>query len=454
MGGANHCIYCMFGTVSGGVCTRCGKPASEPNRPMEALPARYLLGRQYSIGRVLGNGGFGITYLAMDLKNRRRVAVKELFPRYPKESFRRTGAQITVAQSERQYFDYVKKRFRQEAQALYELRDVPEVINVYHLFEENGTVYYVMEYLEGMDLQHYLAEHGRMQWVEMVTPLCIILRALRSLHNKGLIHRDISPDNIFIPNEGGAKLIDFGAARDFTGNRELTAILKGNFAPFEQFRSEKQGPWTDIYALCATLYLAMGRNLPVKATDRMVALAYGEKDPMTPIQELCPDLPQHVAKALDWGLAVSAKDRPQTVPEFAERLFPGRNIFINETVVPPTRNPSRRFPSENGHAMRQPGHCVQCTGGMYKGRSMKLSPGASALFGRNDDCTVRYPVNSQGISRRQCSVMLDNKGIVYVRDENSSYGTYVNRNRLKPMVWQPLKSGDRIRFAMEEFCVL
>ena len=92
MEGAKNCIYCMFGSISDGFCTRCRKPASEPNRPTEALPARYLLGRQYSIGRILGNGGFGITYLAFDGKNRRRVAVKELFPRYPRESFRRTGA--------------------------------------------------------------------------------------------------------------------------------------------------------------------------------------------------------------------------------------------------------------------------------------------------------------------------------------------------------------------------
>lgn len=107
--------------------------------------------------------------------------------------------------------------------------------------------------------------------------------------------------------------IDFGAARDFTGNRELTAVLKGNFAPFEQFRSEKQGPWTDIYALSATLYFAMGGKLPVKATDRMVALAYGEKDPLLPIQALCPDLPPHVAKTLNWGMEVTAKQRPQPV---------------------------------------------------------------------------------------------------------------------------------------------
>ncbi|MCI9416299.1 MAG: protein kinase [Eubacterium sp.] len=439
MEGAKNCIYCMFGSISDGFCTRCGKPASEPNRPTEALPARYLLGRQYSIGRILGNGGFGITYLAFDGKNRRRVAVKELFPRYPRESFRRTGAQITVTGEERQYFDYVKKRFRQEAQALYELRNVPEIINVYHLLEENGTVYFVMEYLEGEDLKHSLARRGRMRWEELEEPLRMILRALDALHHKGLIHRDISPDNIFLPRGGGAKLIDFGAARDFTGNRELTAVLKGNFAPFEQFRSEKQGPWTDIYALSATLYFAMGGKLPVKATDRMVALAYGEKDPLLPIQALCPDLPPHVAKTLNWGMEVTAKQRPQTVAGFAERLFPG----------------------ENGHAAQQEGdsqtgngHCVRCVNGILKGRSVPLSPGVCTLFGRNNDCGVRYPVNSQGISRHQCSMMLDNKGIAYIRDENSSYGTYVNGGRLKPLVWQPVKSGSRIRFATEEYLVM
>lgn len=457
MEGAKLCIFCMLGTVSNGVCTRCGKSDLEPNRPTEVLPARYLLGRQYSIGRVLGNGGFGITYLAWDCKNKRRVAVKELFPRYPKESFRRTGMNIMVTQNERSYFDHVKKRFREEAQALYELRDIPEVINVYHLFEENGTAYYVMEYLEGEDLQHYLAKHGRMTWAELVNPLCKILRALDSLHKKGLIHRDISPDNIFITNAGSAKLIDFGAARNYTGSRELTAILKGNFAPFEQFRSEKQGPYTDIYALCATLYFAISGKLPVKAPDRMVALNYGEADPLTSIHFLCPDLPPQVVKALNWGMEVLPHKRPQTIREFAEELFPGKPVLYmgEKSLAAKTPVSGQGGMKKAQHPQnRQAGRYVQCMNGMYKGKKFVLSPGINVLFGRNDDCTVRYPVNSQGISRRQCAMMLDNKGIVYIRDEQSTYGTYVNENRLRPMVWQMVKSGDRIRFGLEEYCVV
>ena len=429
----------------------------EPNRPTEALPARYLLGGQYSIGKVLGNGGFGITYLAWDGTNKRRVAVKELFPRYPKESFRRTGMNITVIQSERSYFDHVKKRFREEAQALHELRNVPEVINVYHLFEENGTAYYVMEYLEGKDLQHYLAEHGRMKWVELVNPLCMILRALDSLHEKELIHRDISPDNIFISDDGKVKLIDFGAARNYTGSRELTAILKGNFAPFEQFRSEKQGPYTDIYALCATLYLAMSGKSPVKAPDRMVALKYGKADPLKPIHSLCPDLPPQVVKALNWGMEVSPGKRPQTIREFAEALFPGKHVLYTEKKEFDHKNSgkqSEQYKKTQSPQNRQAGRYVQCMNGIYKGRRFVLNPGISVLFGRTDDCMVRYPVNSQGISRHQCVMMLDNKGIAYVRDEKSTYGTYVNENRLRPMVWQVVRNGDRIRFGMEEYCVV
>lgn len=453
---AKRCIYCMLGTVSNGVCTRCGKPALDPRRPTEALPARYLLGRQYSIGRVLGNGGFGITYLAWDCKNNRRVAVKELFPRYPQNSFRRSGVQILVTQNERQEFEHVKKRFREEAQILHELKDVPEVINVYHLFEENGTAYYVMEYLEGGDLRHYLNERGTMKWEELVNPLCMILRALHALHGKGLIHRDISPDNIFISNDGSAKLIDFGAARDFTGDYKLTAILKGNFAPFEQFRSDPQGPYTDIYALSATLYLAIGGKLPIKAPERMMAFSFGDPDPMLPIQAICPDLPPHVAKALGKGLEAAAKNRPQTVAEFAEMLFPSQNIFLMKKISSERPNMNNRSGGQGRQSARNPqtGRCVQCTCGIYKGRSFSLFPGMNTVFGRNEDCTVRYPVNSGGISRRQCVMMLDNKGIAYIRDENSSYGTFVNGSRLRPMIWQPVRRGDKIQFATEEYYVV
>lgn len=152
MGQESRCIHCMQGVVLRGVCTSCGKPETEDaQRPINALPVRYLLGqKQYELGRVLGSGGYGITYLAWDQKGERRVAVKELFPAH---AVRRgeNGRDVVVTQGQQQYFQHVKQRFCEEAQALYGLKNVPEVIDVYRLFEENGTAYYVMEYLEGMD---------------------------------------------------------------------------------------------------------------------------------------------------------------------------------------------------------------------------------------------------------------------------------------------------------------
>lgn len=430
---SERCIHCMLGAVSGGECTRCGKPAFDPKRSVDALPARHLLGRRYIIGRILGNGGFGITYLAWDCKYKRRIAVKELFPKFPHNAFRRFGSCISVTQSEQQYFGCVKKRFCEEAQLLYELRNVPEIINVYHLFEENGTAYYAMEYLEGEDLQKRFERSGKMTWQEMVNPLCMILRALYAVHGKGLIHRDISPDNILVTNNGKVKLIDFGATRHYIGNRDLTAILKGNFAPYEQFRSEPQGPWTDIYALCATMYRLLSGKLPIKATDRKVALYSGEPDPMMPIRSLCPELPSHVATALQKGMAISAEQRYQTICELAAQLFPNTDVLGKCEPMRKSRY-------------------VKCVSGICKEKSQSLNPGVNITFGRSEECTIRYPAGSQGISRHQCSLTLDNKGIAYVRDENSSFGTFLNGNRLKPQIWYPLKSGDRIRFAAEEYC--
>lgn len=461
-----RCIHCMAGMASGEVCANCGKPAfREPDRPMDALPARYLLcQKQYYLGRVLGSGGFGITYLAWDQKYRRRVAVKELFPRYAASRDRQTSRIISMANYQQQ-FQHVKKRFCQEAQSLYELRSVPEVIDVYHLFEENGTAYYVMEYLEGVDLKKYLAEHGRIPWVQMVNPLCMVLRALYALHSKNLIHRDISPDNIFFLREGGAKLIDFGSARNMDAD-QMTRILKERFAPYEQFEEHgNQGPWTDIYSLSVTIYYALSGILPPRATDRYIAWKM-QNDPMglaKPIGELCPQLPGHVAQALQKGMAPSMEQRTHTIQEFAQGLFPGQNILGvqsqqdwhgQRSVSKPSGSPpvKQSLGSENtaGGAGRQ----IKCVSGIFAGRIHSLRPGLFLLVGRSPECALRYPDHSPGISRRQCSFMTDNKGILYVRDENSSYGTYLEGKRLPPMVWVPLGRGSRISFAREQYCVV
>lgn len=412
---------------------------------LQALPAHHLLcGQQYCIEGILGSGGFGITYLAWNRKHNCKVAVKEFFPRHL--AMRSPGsAAINVHTGQTAEFSHAKLRFLQEAGALYELRSIPEVINVLRLFEENGTAYYVMELLEGQDMKGYLGANGVLAWDRLQKAVVMILRALDAVHGRQMIHRDISPDNIFMLRSGGAKLIDFGNARRYMSASPLTKILKTRFAPVEQFMDEgRQGPWTDIYSLSVTLYYALSGVLPPPASDRVIGIKTGSGDPARPLGMLKPDIPGHVAGAISKGMQVMAAERYQTVREMARQLFPGTDIWGGQPVR------SQQMPQARPVAAP----AVQCVQGMLKGRGLILRPGITESLGRGKDVTVVYPADSQGISRHQCSFMRDNKGNIYVRDDGSSYGTRLNGRQMKSMEWYLIQKGDSVCFAKEEYKIL
>jgi len=443
------CIYCLSGTVTGGVCTHCGRAVGDDAaRPVQTLPARYMLcGGQYFLGRVLGSGGFGITYLAWDQKFNRKVAVKEFFPRHLAVRDE-NGVRIKVHPDQRAEFEHAKMRFQEEAQTLYELRNVPEVIDIFHLFEENGTAYYVMEFLNGQDLKGYLAAKGVMSWNGLQLPVSMILRALEAVHKRQMIHRDISPDNIFMLQEGGAKLIDFGNARSYMSANPLTKIIKTRFAPVEQFSDDKgrQGPWTDIYSLSVTLYYALGGVLPPPAAERLIGVKTQGADPVKPLETINPNIPVHVIRGIQKGMAVMENQRYRTVAEFAGQLFPGMNVLERRGAA--VRQQPALRPRQSAAAL------LQCVQGLLRGKQLTLKPGRMETLGREKDVSVIYPADSPGISRHQCSFMMDNKGGLYVRDDHSSYGTKLNGKQMKPMEWYMVKRGDSICFAKEEYRIL
>lgn len=433
----NLCMHCMKGTVVNGRCTYCSAPSGpEYGRSLNALPYRSLLHGQYQIGRVIGCGGFGITYLAWDTKQDLRVAVKELYPN--KDVMRASDkSTVLVYTGQEDYFNHVRQRFLEEAGLLIEFQSYQDILQIYHLFTENRTAYYVMEYLEGMDLRSHVAKNGMMEWEILSEYMKPVLKSLQLLHEKDLIHRDISPDNIMLLNDGTAKLIDFGSVRCYVSTKGLTAFLKHNFAPFEQYRENgNQGPWTDIYALSVTMYYTLSGVLPPKAPDRVMSA-----DETVPIGELCPKLPSHVAKAIMKGMAVQPQERYQTIKSFADALYP-HNSFEEWTRQIFSTAPTRKKDI-----------CIQCIQGYYSGKQWSIPKGQLVSIGRNDTCVIRYPSDFRGVSRKQCSLSIDEQNYLCIRDEGSTYGTYIQQGRLKAGVPYQMSSGMVFWFANEKFQV-
>ncbi|MBQ7097510.1 MAG: protein kinase [Clostridia bacterium] len=292
-------------------CTHC-QSISNKTKYSSVLNEETILAGRYSVGKVLGKGGFGVTYLCYDLVMNKKVAIKEFFP----DSIAcRTTEGRTVSATDHTKTEEFKSyavKFYEEAKLVSRFNGNPNVISVYEFFYENDTAYFVMEALEGVDLKQYVRNKGgKIDVGEALFVADKMLDALMVVHSAGVLHRDISPDNIYICKNGDIKLIDFGAARQVVGISDddaamgLSVIIKQTFAPIEQYqRKGTQGPWTDIYALGATFYYVI--------TGRPIDCA------MSRIDE--PDLdmtgiPLPLAEVLNKMLAVKHVDRFQSVFE-------------------------------------------------------------------------------------------------------------------------------------------
>ena len=279
-----------------------------------------LIGR-YTIEGVLGQGGFGITYLGMDELHKKKVAIKEFFPQGIVTRNIEYEDTVTVTLvGEKENYDKGKERFLKEAQTMAMFSKDKGIVKALDFFEINNTAYIVMEYLEGVTLKQYLRENERIDAEDLVELLVPLIEALDEIHSQGLIHRDISPDNIMVLPDGRIKLMDFGAARDYTefGEKSLSIVLKPGYAPPEQYQTHGvQGPWTDIYALCATMYKCITGENPPDAIERVM------DDHLKKISAFgIPVLPQ-IEEAIIKGMSVAAKDRYQNVGDFCEDLYGG-----------------------------------------------------------------------------------------------------------------------------------
>ena len=272
-----------------------------------------LIGR-YVIQEVLGQGGFGITYLGIDKLYGNKVAIKEYYPQ--KIAMRKAQYEdvVTVTSiEEKNNYDKGKKRFLDEAQVMARFNKNEGIVKILDFFEANNTAYIVMEYLEGITLKQYLGKYGVLQFRNLIEMMLPLLEALIEIHSQGLIHRDISPDNIMVQHNGKLKLMDFGAE---SGNKSLTVILKPGYAPPEQYQTHGvQGPWTDIYALCATIYKCLTGITPPDAIARVMDDKFKEPDQLD--GKLSPD----IKKILWKGMNIFPEERYQDIVEFGEDVY-------------------------------------------------------------------------------------------------------------------------------------
>ncbi|MDR1217029.1 MAG: serine/threonine protein kinase [Oscillospiraceae bacterium] len=303
----------------GGACPHCGFDlADNADKYPSALRAGTELNGQYVIGRVLGQGGFGVTYLAFDRRLGVKVAVKEFLPEGVAMRVPGTTQISAYAGEFQESFNYGSEQFLEEAQVLAKFSRSPNIAAVKNYFNENDTAYFVMDYVEGISFKNYIANHGgKIGADDALRVMKQALNALTDVHREGLVHRDVTPDNIYITKDDTVKLLDFGSARYSLGDKSksLDVILKAGYAPKEQYmRKGRQGPWTDVYSAAACIYSAITGVLPPEALARM------ENDMIEPPDELGADVPEDIAQAVMKGLEVNQDDRFQNAEEFLAAL--------------------------------------------------------------------------------------------------------------------------------------
>ena len=434
------------------------------------LAVNTVLAGKYLVGPVLGEGGFGITYAGYDLNMETRIAIKEYFPveLVTRDTTRRTvgkdgtasGGQVSESAStsgggsdrvislsgeKSKTYQQGLKKYVDEARNVSQFADIPGIVSVKDFFYENDTAYIVMEYIEGVSLKEYLKQKGgKVSEEEALAILRPVLEALEKVHAAGIVHRDISPDNIMLTftekekaeqasasdtastsastavygNISAVKLIDFGAARMTSKNdqKSLTIILKHGYAPEEQYRSHgEQGPWTDVYALCAVLYRMLTGKVPEPAMDRL--FSDGLKSP----EELGVKVSPAVSEAIMRGLAVKKEERIQSVRELMDALYAGKKLkksrgrrtggksirvccgCIRRRSLCPG---SYRDWLENavrpgsGGRIRSNGHVGNSRAGRWRRGSFSHGKGR---FFRNSGCRGKIGSSGNGVRRRRCS---------------------------------------------------
>lgn len=331
------CPHCMKDLSSqAAICPACGC-STELNAPSHHLPISSVLrsqnGHSFLFGVVKGEGGFGLTYIGKELSSQRLVAIKEYFP-VRCQPQRQPNGSIWPQERFQEIYDHGIKSFLSEASMLQAVAHLASIVHVLDYFEANHTAYTVMEYLDGSTLQAMMQSEKLMLAETFLPKFLPLMHDLAQLHEAGVLHRDIAPDNIMWMPDGSLKLLDFGCARSLEDGRSMTVVLKPGFAPIEQYQTKGQGSYTDIYALCATMYYCITGTIPPASPERLTDTFENRPDPLLPPSALGISISLEQEQLLMWGLSLQPSVRPQEIAMFASRLEQSLEQSVEPEAAP------------------------------------------------------------------------------------------------------------------------
>ncbi len=316
-----RCVNCMeeLGALGDPICPHCGYDQQKEQENPYGLRRNTILKGRYLVGNMLGQGGFGITYIGFDLVLNIKVAIKEYFPMGSVSRDRSRSNRLLwgTAQNSQEQWRAGCESFLKEARRMAKIDTIPEIVRVRDTFLENQTAYIVMDFVEGRTLKDRIMKEGTMAFPDCLSLLWPLMESLDKVHQQGLIHRDISPDNIMIQKDGSVRLLDLGAAKDMSAAPQGASqlVTKRGFSPMEQYmETGKVGAWTDVYALCATIYYCITGKVVPEALERLM------EDKLSLDVPVKKPLSREQKEALLAGLAVKPEERIQTVSELLSAL--------------------------------------------------------------------------------------------------------------------------------------